>query len=32
MLFQQGALFDSLTVGEDIAYPLREHHLLPWSR
>jgi len=29
MLFQQGALFDSLTVGENIAYPLREHHLLP---
>src|SRR5207244_2406641 len=24
MLFQQGALFDSLTVGENIAYPLRE--------
>jgi len=29
MLFQQGALFDSLTVGENIAYPLREHRLLP---
>jgi phospholipid/cholesterol/gamma-HCH transport system ATP-binding protein len=29
MLFQQGALFDSLTVGENVAYPLREHHLLP---
>jgi phospholipid/cholesterol/gamma-HCH transport system ATP-binding protein len=29
MLFQQGALFDSLTVGENIAYPLREHHVLP---
>ncbi|HJQ84281.1 MAG TPA: ATP-binding cassette domain-containing protein, partial [Candidatus Binatia bacterium] len=27
MLFQQGALFDSLTVGENIAYPLREHGL-----
>ena len=25
MLFQQGALFDSLTVGENVAYPLREH-------
>ncbi|MBI2345844.1 MAG: ATP-binding cassette domain-containing protein [Deltaproteobacteria bacterium] len=25
MLFQGGALFDSLTVGENIAYPLREH-------
>ena len=29
MLFQQGALFDSLTVGENVAYPLREHHLAP---
>jgi phospholipid/cholesterol/gamma-HCH transport system ATP-binding protein len=28
MLFQQGALFDSLTVGENVAYPLREHRLL----
>ena len=26
MLFQGGALFDSLTVGENIAYPLREHY------
>lgn len=25
MLFQTGALFDSLTVFENIAYPLREH-------
>jgi len=25
MLFQQGALFDSLTIGENVAYPLREH-------
>lgn len=25
MLFQGGALFDSLTVQENIAYPLREH-------
>lgn len=25
MLFQSGALFDSLTVGENIALPLREH-------
>jgi len=24
MVFQSGALFDSLTVGENIAYPLRE--------
>jgi len=29
MLFQQGALFDSLTVGENIAYPLLEHHVVP---
>jgi phospholipid/cholesterol/gamma-HCH transport system ATP-binding protein len=24
-LFQHGALFDSLTVGENVAFPLREH-------
>src|SRR5271154_6817538 len=24
MLFQNGALFDSLTVGENVAFPLRE--------
>ena len=24
-IFQQGALFDSLTVGENVAFPLREH-------
>ena len=29
MLFQQGALFDSLTVGENVAFPLREHRILP---
>jgi phospholipid/cholesterol/gamma-HCH transport system ATP-binding protein len=29
MLFQMGALFDSLTVGENVAYPLREHQLSP---
>jgi phospholipid/cholesterol/gamma-HCH transport system ATP-binding protein len=27
MVFQGGALFDSLTVFENIAYPLREHHM-----
>jgi phospholipid/cholesterol/gamma-HCH transport system ATP-binding protein len=27
MLFQQGALFDSLTIGENVAYGLREHRL-----
>lgn len=26
MLFQGAALFDSLTVFENVAYPLREHH------
>lgn len=26
MLFQGGALFDSLSVAENIAYPLREHY------
>jgi len=26
MVFQGAALFDSLTVGENVAYPLREHH------
>ena len=25
MVFQGAALFDSLSVGENIAYPLREH-------
>lgn len=25
MLFQSGALFDSISVGENIAYPMREH-------
>jgi phospholipid/cholesterol/gamma-HCH transport system ATP-binding protein len=29
MLFQQGALFDSLTVGDNVAFPLREHEILP---
>jgi phospholipid/cholesterol/gamma-HCH transport system ATP-binding protein len=28
MLFQQGALFDSLSVGENVAYPLHEHRVL----
>jgi phospholipid/cholesterol/gamma-HCH transport system ATP-binding protein len=27
MLFQGAALFDSLTVGENVAYPLREHRV-----
>ena len=29
MLFQNGALFDSLTVGENVAFPLREHGGIP---
>ncbi len=29
MVFQQGALFDSMTVGENVSYRLREHQLLP---
>ncbi|HYY15415.1 MAG TPA: ATP-binding cassette domain-containing protein, partial [Gammaproteobacteria bacterium] len=28
MVFQQAALFDSLSVAENIAYPLREHEQL----
>lgn len=31
MLFQGGALFDSITVGENVAYPLRENGSLPES-
>lgn len=29
MLFQGSALFDSLTVGENVAFPLREHTRMP---
>lgn len=29
MLFQSAALFDSMDVGENIAFPLREHTTLP---
>ena len=29
MLFQQGALFDSLSVGENVAFALHEHHIVP---
>jgi phospholipid/cholesterol/gamma-HCH transport system ATP-binding protein len=28
MLFQDGALFDSMNVGENVAFPLKEHTLL----
>jgi phospholipid/cholesterol/gamma-HCH transport system ATP-binding protein len=29
MLFQDAALFDSMTVGENVAFPLKEHRRLP---
>ena len=29
IVFQQGALFDSMTVGENVSYRLREHQILP---
>ena len=29
MLFQQAALFDSLTVGENVIFPLKEHTTMP---
>lgn len=29
MLFQEAALFDSMTVGDNVAFPLREHTNLP---
>lgn len=31
MLFQEAALFDSMTVGENVAFPLKEHTRLPNS-
>lgn len=31
-LFQAGALFDSMTVGENVAFPLWQHTTLPRSR
>jgi len=31
-LFQNGALFDSLTVGENVAFPLREHTNWSWPK
>ncbi|MFQ5498348.1 MAG: ABC transporter ATP-binding protein [Candidatus Zixiibacteriota bacterium] len=31
MVFQDGALFDSLTVGENVGYYLLEHTKLPWD-
>jgi phospholipid/cholesterol/gamma-HCH transport system ATP-binding protein len=32
MLFQSGALFDSLTVGENVAYGLKEHYFRTMNR
>ncbi len=32
VVFQGGALFDSLTVGENVAFPLRRHRSLPEER
>jgi phospholipid/cholesterol/gamma-HCH transport system ATP-binding protein len=32
MLFQEAALFDSMTVGQNVAFPLVEHTKLPRSR
>jgi phospholipid/cholesterol/gamma-HCH transport system ATP-binding protein len=32
MLFQEAALFDSMTVGQNVAFPLTEHTKLPRSR
>jgi len=29
MVFQNAALFDSMTVGQNVAFPLREHRRLP---
>ena len=29
MVFQNGALFDSITVGENVAFPLRERNTMP---
>ncbi len=32
MIFQSAALFDSLSVFENVAYPLREHHRWPEAK
>ena len=32
MVFQDGALFDSMTVGENVAYYLLEHTKLSWNK
>jgi phospholipid/cholesterol/gamma-HCH transport system ATP-binding protein len=31
MLFQEGALFDSMSVGENVAFPIREHKRMSHS-
>ena len=30
-MFQHAALFDSMTVGDNVLFPLREHSMLPES-
>ena len=30
-VFQQAALFDSLTIGQNVAFPLRQHKKLPYE-
>jgi phospholipid/cholesterol/gamma-HCH transport system ATP-binding protein len=32
MLFQEGALFDSMSVGRNVAFPILEHRRLPFSQ
>jgi phospholipid/cholesterol/gamma-HCH transport system ATP-binding protein len=31
MLFQEGALFDSMNVGQNVAFPILEHRRLPFA-
>ena len=31
MLFQEGALFDSMNVGQNVAFPILEHRKLPFA-
>lgn len=31
MLFQEGALFDSMSVGQNVAFPILEHRKLPFK-
>jgi phospholipid/cholesterol/gamma-HCH transport system ATP-binding protein len=32
MLFQEGALFDSMNVGQNVAFPIFEHRRLPFAQ